>query len=185
MQYAAGRYDQAVESFAAFEDRLAASPWQPNARLGRGLALLKLNRPAEAIKQFDAVLATPSTGEELLEQATPRQGSGGAAGEGLRRRGSRGGRVREAISQERDGRRRAADAGPLAGGTQGVSLGPPPCWSRWSSRQRHAAGNSSDLENRYLLAVSYEGLKRYPEALAALLPVVDVADRSSSRPTPN
>ena len=33
-----------------------------------------------------------------------------------------------------------------------------------------------DLENRYLLAVSYEGLKRYEEALAVLLPVVDGAE---------
>ena len=69
LQYAAGRYDQALKSFAAFEDRLAASSWRPNARLGRGLALLKLNRPAEAVKQFDAVLATPSAGAELFQQA--------------------------------------------------------------------------------------------------------------------
>ncbi len=32
-----------------------------------------------------------------------------------------------------------------------------------------------DLENRYLLAVSYEGLKRYGEALATVRPVVDAA----------
>ena len=32
-----------------------------------------------------------------------------------------------------------------------------------------------DLENRYLVAVSYEGLGRYEDALAALLPVVDNA----------
>ena len=69
LQYAAGRFDQAIENFAAFEDRLAASPWQPNARLGHGLALLKLNRPADAIKQFDVVLATDSAGDELLQQA--------------------------------------------------------------------------------------------------------------------
>lgn len=33
----------------------------------------------------------------------------------------------------------------------------------------------ADLETRYLLAVSYEGVKRYQEALAMLLPVVDNA----------
>ncbi len=58
-----------VESFAAFDNRLANSPWQPNARLGHGLALLKLNRPAEATKQFDAVLANTSAGDELFQQA--------------------------------------------------------------------------------------------------------------------
>ncbi len=31
------------------------------------------------------------------------------------------------------------------------------------------------MESRYLLAASYEGLKRYDDALAALLPVVDAA----------
>ena len=35
-----------------------------------------------------------------------------------------------------------------------------------------------DLENRYLLAVSYEGLGRYEDALAAVLPVVDNAGGS-------
>jgi cellulose synthase operon protein C len=42
---------------------------------------------------------------------------------------------------------------------------------------RNRAGRLSpqDLENRYLLAVSYEGLRRYEEALATLLPVVDNA----------
>ena len=41
-----------------------------------------------------------------------------------------------------------------------------------------AGGNSRGqqaLEDRYLLAVSYEGLKRYDNALAALLPVLDAA----------
>jgi cellulose synthase operon protein C len=69
LQYAAGRYDRAVESFSPFEKRLSASPWQPNARLGLALALLKLNRTAEAVKQFDAVLATASAGDELFQQA--------------------------------------------------------------------------------------------------------------------
>ena len=62
LQYNAGRYEQAIASFSAFDGRLAASPWRPNARLGHGLALLKLKRPAEAIKQFDAVLAATSSG---------------------------------------------------------------------------------------------------------------------------
>ena len=58
-----------MDSFSAFEGRFAASPWQPNARLGSGLSLLKLNRPAEAVKQFDAVLAAKSAGDTLCQQA--------------------------------------------------------------------------------------------------------------------
>ena len=69
VQYAAGKYDQALTSFSAFEGRLAKSPWRPNARLNCGLALLKLNRPNEAIKQFDAAMATPSADEEVVQQA--------------------------------------------------------------------------------------------------------------------
>lgn len=42
-------------------------------------------------------------------------------------------------------------------------------------RNRTGRLTSQDLEYRYLLAVSYEGLRRYEEALAALLPVVDNA----------
>jgi len=44
-----------------------------------------------------------------------------------------------------------------------------------SPAMREATGQQ-ELENRYLLALSYEGLKRYPEALAAVLQVVDAAD---------
>ncbi len=40
-------------------------------------------------------------------------------------------------------------------------------------RNRTGRLGPQDLENRYLLAVSYEGLSRYEDALAALLPVVD------------
>ena len=40
LQYNAGRYEQAIASFSAFDQRLAASPWRPNAQLGHGLAQL-------------------------------------------------------------------------------------------------------------------------------------------------
>ena len=85
LQYATGRYDQAAETFAAFEGRLASSAWRPNARLGRGLALLKQNRPAEAMQQFDAVLATPSAGDGVVPAGGLRQSSSGIAEQGLRR----------------------------------------------------------------------------------------------------
>lgn len=171
LHYAAGRYDQALESFAAFEDRLATSAWQPNARLGQGSTLLKLNRPAEAIKPFDAVLATPSIGDELLQQALRGKvqaalqlkdyaGVDRDAGEFEKRfpRSSLGDEVRRMLARSLVERKDYAQA---------VALLEPLA----SSNHPGQPG----LENHYLLAVSYEGLKRYDDALAALLPVVDVA----------
>ena len=120
LQYAAGRYDQALESFAAFEDRLAASSWQPNARLGRGLALLKLNRPAEAVKQFDAVLATPSAGAELFQQAARGKVQAALQMKDYAAVDRDVADFRAAVRQQPARRRRAADACPFAGRTQGV-----------------------------------------------------------------
>ena len=120
LQYAAGRYDQALKSFAAFEDRLAASSWRPNARLGRGLALLKLNRPAEAVKQFDAVLATSSAGEELFQQAARGKVQAALQMKDYVAVDRDAADFRAAVRQEPVRRRRAADACPVAGRTQGV-----------------------------------------------------------------
>ena len=57
LQYTSGKYERACETFSAFEDRLAQSPWTPNARLGHGQALLKRDRPDEAVRMFQAVAA--------------------------------------------------------------------------------------------------------------------------------
>ncbi len=171
LQYAAGRYDQAVESFSVFENRLAASSWQPNARLGLGLSLLKLNRTDEAVKQFDAVLAIASAGEQLFQQAA--RGKVHAA---LQRK-DYAGVEREAAQFEKrfpkseirgDVQRLLARA--LVEGKEyarAVALLEPLMAGK--------PGGQQGLEDRYLLAVSYEGLKRYQNALAALLPVMDVA----------
>ena len=64
LQYAGGKYDQAVETFSAFENRLAGSPWCSSARLGHGWALLKLNRPDDALKMFEAAASEPKLGVE-------------------------------------------------------------------------------------------------------------------------
>jgi TolA-binding protein len=64
LQYTAGKYERACESFSAFENRLAKSPWQPNARLGHGQARLKRNQSDEAIKMFEAVATDPQLGVE-------------------------------------------------------------------------------------------------------------------------
>ncbi len=168
LQYTTGRYDAAIESFSAFETRLASSSWQPNARLGRGLCLLKLQKPDEAVKQFDAVLAAPSSGDELFAQA-------------LR------GKIQAALQKKDyasvDGlsaefEKRFAKSPVLADVRRLVarSLVERKDFAKAASILEPLAaaknGGPQDLENRYLLAVSYEGLKRYEDALAALQPVV-------------
>ncbi|MHC4399626.1 MAG: tetratricopeptide repeat protein [Planctomycetota bacterium] len=242
VQYAAGRFEEALRTFDPFESRLAASPWQSTARLGRAWALLKLDRPVEAKPFLVAVSTDAKVGvearywlglthkalekwstaaEELLKTAADhpehklvpairfhagdaliRSGDAAAAAEqfdwviasappdnpwiddALR------GRIQAALAQkdhattdrtaeeltrrfpqspvaadvrrmlghslvEREQYRRAADVlEPLVSGEEeGVEL----------------------LDARYLLALAYEGLKRYDDALEVLAPVVDSA----------
>lgn len=59
LQYAAGRYAQAIDSFSAFEGRLAKSAWQTNARLAHGWTLMKTDRTDLAIKMFEAAALDP------------------------------------------------------------------------------------------------------------------------------
>ena len=175
LQYDAGRYEQAIESFSAFEGRLAKSPWQPNARLGHGLALLKLNRPAEAIKQFDAVLATAAAGDELFQQAVRGKVQAALqmkdyAPSTARRRSSR------SVSPAARSAATCGGCSPVAGRAQAVRPGRRLCWSRLigDDPSPDAAfsgeGSRQDLENRYLLAVELrrtETLRRRPGRAAA------------------
>ena len=172
LHYAAGNHRRAIECFAVFDDRLAHSPWRPNAQLGRGRALLKLDRPAEAAKQFDVVLATDTAGEELFQRAMR-------------------GKVQAALqSKDHDAVDRLASQfekqypnSPIVVGVRRMAA------RSLIERKRYARavtrleallaadrGGTPDLEGRYLLAAAYEGLDRYEDALAALLPVVDGAD---------
>ncbi|NQU22315.1 MAG: tetratricopeptide repeat protein, partial [Candidatus Nealsonbacteria bacterium] len=64
MQYAFGEYAEAIRTFSAFETTMAASPQRPNARLGRGWALFKLQRWDEAAEVFASVAADSSVGVE-------------------------------------------------------------------------------------------------------------------------
>jgi len=64
LQYAAGRLEEALETFHPFESRLANSRWQPTARLGRGWALLKLGRLAEAKSAFQSAASDAKVGVE-------------------------------------------------------------------------------------------------------------------------
>lgn len=171
LQYASGRYEQAIESFSAFEGRLAASSWQPNARLGCGMSLLKLNRPAEAGKQFDAVLAAAAAGERLQQQAA--RGKVQAALESKdyaavdREAAQFEKRFPESEGRAEVQRMFARSLVERKQYTPAVAVLEPLV-------SGHSPGPQG-LEDRYLLAVSYEELKQYDRALAALLPVLDAA----------
>ena len=64
LQYADGRHAEAIESFDAFEHRFNGSPWLATARLGRGWALVKLERPDEAKAFFRLAASDPKVGTE-------------------------------------------------------------------------------------------------------------------------
>ena len=64
LQYAAGKLEETVEAFEAFESTLAESPWQSTARLGRGWALFKLDRLAEAKSVFASIASDAKLGVE-------------------------------------------------------------------------------------------------------------------------
>lgn len=62
LQYAAGRFDEAAETFAALEQDFPASSWNAQARLGRAWALMKLLRRDQAKPLLESLAADPSVG---------------------------------------------------------------------------------------------------------------------------
>jgi cellulose synthase operon protein C len=95
LQYASGRYEEAVETFAALEQTFPESPWRTQARLGRGWALLKLRRRDEAKAVFASLasdaqhglearhwlgLTEKAAGEYAAAAATLREAARAAAG---------------------------------------------------------------------------------------------------------
>jgi TolA-binding protein len=63
-QFAAGRFAEAVETLHRFETDLAGSPRLTRARLVRALALMKLDRPAEARTLLQKIASEESLGVE-------------------------------------------------------------------------------------------------------------------------
>ena len=61
LEYATGNNAEAVRAFQAFESRFPQNPRTPNARLGRGWALFKLERFNEAATVFAALAAEPES----------------------------------------------------------------------------------------------------------------------------
>ncbi|MBN2475571.1 MAG: tetratricopeptide repeat protein [Pirellulales bacterium] len=64
LQYAMGEYVRAIETFGVFETARTESPWKAHARLGRGWALLKLDRLDEAQPLFESTTSDPRVGIE-------------------------------------------------------------------------------------------------------------------------
>ncbi len=86
LQYTMGKYAEAIETFDAFETRLAASPCRAKARLGRGWALMKLERLDDAKAMFQGLVANAQLGIEAgywLGMVQRDQGNWAAAAETL------------------------------------------------------------------------------------------------------
>jgi len=64
LQYAAGRFEEAVGTFETFESRFPASSWLATVHLAHGWALWKLDRLAEAGDLFARIAADPKLGVE-------------------------------------------------------------------------------------------------------------------------
>jgi TolA-binding protein len=253
LQYATGKYAEAIETFAAFETRLAQSPWRPNARLGHGWALLKLNRPDRAKPVFESVTSDPKVGIDArywLGLAQKAQQDWAAAAETLLAAAAaapehelipalrfqagdsllRAGNPQAAAEQfdqviasqaagnewadnewadnewADDALRGKVQTALQAGDHQTLDREAaeferrfPNSPLKWDVRRMHArsmvkqkrhgtavelleplvAANATgrqNLEDRYLLALAYQGLERHDDALAALLTVLDSAE---------
>jgi TolA-binding protein len=64
LQYAMGKFTDALRTFDELEKRWPLSPWRTNAHLGRGWALMKLARLDEASAMFQSVSSDPKLGIE-------------------------------------------------------------------------------------------------------------------------
>lgn len=64
LQYAQGRFEEALKTFGTFDKTFPQSPLRSTVQLGRGWALLKLNRPDDARKAFQGILEDPKVGIE-------------------------------------------------------------------------------------------------------------------------
>ena len=64
LQYSLGEFQDAIQTFAAFDSSLAESQWRASARLGHGWALVKLGRPDQAAAMFRSISGDPKVGVE-------------------------------------------------------------------------------------------------------------------------
>lgn len=242
LQYAQGRFEEALKTFSAFDTTFAQSPVRSTVQLGRGWALLKLGRVDDAREAFQSLQDDPKVGIEArywlgLTQKQQKNWKAAAttlleaakrdpknklvpsirlhAGDALLHAGdaaaaaSQYDQVLAAVKPEEDladdalrGRiqaalltkdyatldRLAADfasrypKSPLTADVQQLvarSLIERKEYQRAAQilEPLVSANGSGDqtLENRYLLALSYEGLQRPEDALKVLAPVLQSA----------
>ena len=244
LQYAMGKFEEAISTFDAFEGRLAQSRWRPTVRLGRGWALVKLDRFAEAVPVFTNIVTDPQVGVQArywlgLTQKAQKDYAAAAktllaaaaqdpksplaatirfhAGDALLRAGDTAGAADQfdlamAAAGADDGlaadalhgkaqaalkakdeatlNRVTADfakrfpASPLAVDVRRIS-------ARWLLERKQFAPaaeilkpmvdarpdgkGEQDLEDRYLLALAYQGMGRTQDALPLLTPVLSAA----------
>ena len=242
LQYAMGKYAQAVATFTDFEKQRPQSPWIPSARLGHGWALMKLGRLDEAKPIFRSVVDDPKIGVDAqywlgmaqklggdypaaaktlaaAAVAGPKHSSVSAmryhAGDALLRAGNPKAAIAEldrmitaaepddtwfddallakvqaaleladhdTLDRAAEEFRRRCSGSPLTANLDRAVA------QSLLARQKYDAAaklleplvqvglhDQRGLEDRYLLARAYEGLKRYDDALALLLPVTDSA----------
>jgi cellulose synthase operon protein C len=136
LQYAQGEYAKAAGTFQDFEIKWPRSEWLPNARLGRGWSLVKLNRLEEA-----ASLLAGLAGDKKF---------GGDA------------RLWLDIVQKMRARAFLAEKDFDRAATLLENLAPD-------------AAKEAEAERRYLLAVAYEGQKKFEQALAQVAPAIDAS----------
>jgi TolA-binding protein len=245
VQYALGKYAEAAESFAAFEAKGGGNAQLATAQLGRGWALMKLDRAKEAADLFQKIAADPKLGIEArywlgLAQKTQKEWTAAAktlleaasanpksplaaairfhAGDALLHAGdyaaareqfdavvrSAAGQKEwiadsmlgicqaalrqkdfEAIDRQAAEFSRRFPSSPLGGEVQRL-------FARSLIERKQfqkaadvlgplaAAGGQGGqgIEERYLLALAYEGLKRYDDAMASLKPVLASTNES-------
>lgn len=171
--YAGGRYEEALRHFAAFseERRFSGSSWRPNALLGQALVLLKLDRPKDALPLLE-VLMTETPADAAIAQQVWRarvqaalQMQDFTAVDQLVEQIEKNYSERQFLQQIR--RLHARSFIQREQFAQAASL-----------LENLTKADPNDLESRYLLAVSYQGLKQWDRAVEQLPPVMDKATGS-------
>ena len=167
LQYASGKFAEAVETFAAFDTKFAASPLKGDACLGRGWALAKLGRLDEAKTQLAATADDPNVGMQsrywLIQIAWKTKDHAA-----LERQAEEFDRRFPQSNLQNDVHRLVARSlVDRAEHARAVKILEP--------LVDKTAGDAQALEDRYLLSLAYEGLGRHEPALAVLLVVLDSA----------
>ncbi|MBN2577458.1 MAG: tetratricopeptide repeat protein [Pirellulales bacterium] len=163
LHYTRGNYAQAVETFQQLETKWPASPWIPNARLGRGWSLIKLNRLDEAASLFTELAGDKKTGAEArrwLDQVQRMRARAYLAQKDYDRAAA----LLESITLAPGESPGAKDSGATT--TRGVVPGLSSSEGGTVGQANRGTLGEAEAERHYLLAVAYERQKKYEPALA-------------------